>query len=125
LWVERPDGSGRHRLATGGTSGSSADWVEGSGWDWSPDSTRIAVVEPDPGRNSENDDPERLAIVDAASARVSARVPLSLGEPAAWDGWAWSPDGARIAYFGPTGALRVLDARSGAVVARAPVARGD
>jgi hypothetical protein len=128
LWVTRPDGTFQRRLATGGTSGSSAAWVgEGFGWEWSPNSKQIAVVEPDPTRaDPESGEAQRLAVVNVASARIQMRVKLSDSFPDAWGGWAWSQDGRRIAFVKQGGKPRiaVLDARSGAVVGAVPVATG-
>jgi Tol biopolymer transport system component len=104
LYAVRPDGAPSRDLGSGGTDGSSADWVgSGGGWDWSPDSKRIAVVQPDPARV----DPEsgeaasRLVVVDVESGRVLGRAG-PLWDPEALVGWTWSPDGRRIALVVPS-----------------------
>jgi len=127
LWVVRPDGTSLRRLGTGGTDGSSAEWVgEGFGWDWSPDSKRIALVEPDPTNIDleSGEEGQRLAVLDVASSHVQARLKLSDSYPDAWDGWAWSPDGRRIAFIRPGAGTQigVLDVKSRTVVGAARVA---
>jgi Tol biopolymer transport system component len=130
LWVVRPDGSSPVTLDTGGTSGSSAEWVgDGDGWDWSPDSRRIAVVEPDPTARdpATGENHQRLGVLDVAARRVRVRVPLSDSFPDVWGGWAWSPDGRRIAFVKPGNGRRtgILDVTRRALVATTSVAAGD
>jgi len=121
LYAVRPDGSSSRDLGVGGTDGSSADWVGyGGGWDWSPDSRRIALVQPDPGHQ----DPEsgehasRLAVFDVASRRLLGHAG-PLWDPDALVGWTWSPDGRRVALVVSESErdlrLMLLDAATGRV----------
>ena len=114
-------------LGAGGTDGSSADWVgDGSGWDWSPDSRSIALVQPNPAHvDPASSEPEQLlAVLDVSSRHARVHVKLSDAFPDAWGGWAWSSDGRRIAFVRPGAATRigVLDVTRRAVVGAAIVA---
>ena len=110
LWVVRPDGTGRRRVGTGGTDGSSADWVSnGEGWGWSPDSRHMAFVQPDPKRENptSGEAASRIVLADVGTGRVVARAPLlpDADEVSSWEatevGWAWAPNGRRLALVRP------------------------
>ena len=145
LFAVRPDGSASRALGSGGTSGSSSDWVgEGAGWEWSPDSRRIAFVQPDstrPPDPSSGDPPYRIVIVDATAGRISGRVQLPSNLSSnpnlvdefaqSYVGWAWSADGRRLAFVrdgrasGPATkrglGLSVLDPANGKVRSVTPL----
>ena len=95
LWLVRPDGKRRHRLAAG-----SADNAG-----WSPDGRLIAFV------NNDDDGPVELRIVDPFSGRERQHFATDSG---AYD---WSPDGTRIAYVnGSDLVVAGLDGRESARV---------
>jgi Tol biopolymer transport system component len=87
LWIVRPDGTGRRKLASGGTGGSSMDFVgQGSAWGWSPDGTRIALISQKHG----SDDPFAVYVVNVGTRRSRF---LTYGMYPAW-----SPDSKRIVF---------------------------
>ena len=83
LYVMRPDGSGRRRLAG----------VEAEYPSWSPDGRRLAFMSMRPGATG--GDPNYDIYVVGLDGRGLRRLTDWPGE----DGWpAWSPDGRQIAY---------------------------
>lgn len=83
LWIVRPDGTKSRMLTSGGTAGSSADFIgQGSAWAWSPDGKQIAVVS-EPG-----EDRFVIGVVNVATGR---RRFVGNGMY-----FAWEPNGKRL-----------------------------
>lgn len=82
LWIVRPDGEDRRRLLV-------RNEIERSGYDWSPDGSRIAFACRCHGR-----DQYELYVVEVASGNVT-RITNTPGHETDPD---WSPDGDRIVY---------------------------
>jgi Tol biopolymer transport system component len=123
LWAEHPDGTELRLLGSGGTTGSSEEWIGfGLAWEWSSDSRRLAFMQPDPLR-PENDDGDygyRLIVREVATGRVDGRVPLptDYSIPRPWMSWAWAPVGSRLAFVRPA----VVSGKPPSNVSRGPFA---
>lgn len=95
IWLIRPDGTRRRRLASPGG--------EVVAFSWSPDGNRIAYVAQPRSEDLARPEPFELHVVavgDGREVTVVRSVPSARFTPMARSAPAWSPDGTQLAYPG-------------------------
>src|SRR5262249_28592923 len=120
LWVMQADGSQPRLLMQSpldGPGDGSFGQQEGAAWCWSPDGGSIAIEWPAKPHDP-NSDMLNVEVVDVLTGQTRA---LARGSQPAW-----SPDGRRLVFLGPTGLATIgIDGNGLRTLVRLPVAGAD